>query len=193
MATDGSSQKWEWSSSQFAPLRRQRDANRAARWLVRQGRLAWLNRNFSVQLKPDLRVLRSLGLNQDDLEPLFSGTNFRSLVTRPDVISIMSPSSRKEWNSWILEAKVTRRDFFQDVGNPSKRYAYALLAQQIFYLSPAGLISEDEVPDGCGLIFETLPGFFSIVKAPADCRPMRSAHITRLLREGRLPRIYGDA
>jgi len=127
--------------------------------------------------------MQNLGLAQEELQPSFSRTIHLQVTSRPDVISIVSSASRSEWNSWILEAKVNRRDFLLDVKNPAKRYAYGLLAQQVFYLAPAGLISEDEVPKGCGLIFEIRPGAFSIVKAPAECKPLRSAHISRLLRE----------
>ena len=157
-------------------------AFRASRWLERQGRAAWLNRNFELYLKPDQRVLQSLGLSNEDLDSVFSQRVGYKVVSRPDVISIVPSVSRSEWNSWILEAKVSRRDFTQDVKKPSKRYAYALLARQVFYLTPAGLISEDELPTGCGLIVESRPGFFAVVKHAADCKPVRSAHINRLLR-----------
>ena len=157
-------------------------ASRASRWLERQGRAAWLNRSFELHLKPDQRVLQSLGLGHEDLASVFSRPAGYKVVSRPDVISIVPSTKKSEWNPWILEAKVSRRDFIQDIKNPSKRYAYALLAKQLFYLTPAGLVSEDELPTGCGLVIEIRPGIFSIVKHAAECKPVRSAHINRLLR-----------
>ena len=157
-------------------------ASRASRWLERQGRAAWLNRNFELHLKPDQRVFQHLGLRHEDLGSAFSRTADYKVVSRPDVISIVPSAKKSEWNPWILEAKVSRRDFMQDIRNPSKRYAYALLSRQFFYLTPAGLVSEDELPTGCGLIIESRPGFFAIVRNAAECKPVRSAHINRLLR-----------
>jgi hypothetical protein len=157
-------------------------AARASRWLERQGRAAWLNRNFELHLKPDQRVLEILGLGHEDFASIISQGANRKTVARPDVISIVPSETRSDWNCWILEAKVSRRDFVLDVRNPRKRYAYALLARQVFYLTPAGLISEDELPTGCGLIVESRPGFFAIVRNAGDCKPVRSAHINRLLR-----------
>jgi hypothetical protein len=160
-------------------------ASRASRWLQRQGRAAWLNRNFKLYLEPDQRVLLSLGLDHEDLSSVFSRKYGRKVISRPDVISIVPSIKRSEWDSWILEAKISRRDFIQDVRNPGKRYAYALLASQVYYLAPAGLISENELPTGCGLIAETRSGFFTIVRNAAACKPVRSAHINLLLRTAR--------
>jgi len=104
------------------------------------------------------------------------------VTARPDVLSILRSSGRSQWQPWILEVKVSKADFQRDVAEPLKRYSYSLLAERVFYVCPAGLIAEIDVPAGCGLVVELKVGTFSIEKMPAVCKPARYAHINSLIR-----------
>lgn len=48
------------------------------------------------------------------------------------------------------EIKVTRGDFFKDT--PQKRAPWEALVHRFTYITPEGLVSPDEVPDGCWLL-----------------------------------------
>ena len=88
-------------------------AQRVARWLERQGRLTWLNRSFEVSTRNDLRAVRHLGL-MPSLDWHYDGfLGPMRQVSRPDVISILPSVRRAEFEPWIFELKVSRRDFWQ--------------------------------------------------------------------------------
>jgi len=48
-----------------------------------------------------------------------------------------------------FEIKISRADFFRETDE--KRYAWRKHTHRFIYLTPAGLIKAEEVPDGCGL------------------------------------------
>ena len=107
-------------------------ARRIGRWLERQGRLAWLNRSFDVSTLNDLRALKHLDLlplPNDVDNKLFGPLKY---VSRPDVLSILPADRRADFEPWIFEVKVSRRDFKIDVDKPQKRLAYALLAERVY-------------------------------------------------------------
>jgi hypothetical protein len=161
-------------------------ASRVARWLERQGRLAWLNRSFEVFTRNDLRAVKHLGLICSDkaTDPMFLGP--MRYVSRPDVISVVPADRRAQVQPWIFEVKVSRRDFLVDVNNPRKRLAYAILAERVYYACPEGLIAVEEVPTGCGLVVESSRGTFQVLAEPPTCKVRHSAHINRLLGNSRL-------
>lgn len=156
-------------------------ARRIARWLVRQGRVAWLNRSFEVRTRNDLRATKHLGLMH-----LSDQSDSRSLgqmryISRPDVISIVPAKRRADFQPWIIEVKVSRTDFYRDVNSPQKRLAYTLLADRVYYACPMGLITVDELPTGCGLVVETRKGVFRTLCEPPTCKTRHSAHLHKLL------------
>lgn len=56
------------------------------------------------------------------------------------------------WNQSILvECKTSRSDFFADQKKPSRHPRARALGCWRFYLTPPGLISVDEIPEGWGL------------------------------------------
>lgn len=56
------------------------------------------------------------------------------------------------WNKSILvECKTNRGDFFADRKKRSRQEGFRALGHWRFYLTPAGLISPEEIPDGWGL------------------------------------------
>lgn len=56
------------------------------------------------------------------------------------------------WARTAVEIKVSRADFLAEQRDPGKRAAWQALAHRFTYAVPAGLVSPDEVPDGCGLV-----------------------------------------
>lgn len=65
------------------------------------------------------------------------------------------------------EVKVSRSDFLNEVKKPWKREAGMELANKFVYVTPPGLITKDEVPEGCGLMEVHPSGTIrTVVKAP---------------------------
>lgn len=58
----------------------------------------------------------------------------------------------KPWHVHALEIKVDRRDFTRELDDPNKRLLAQQTAHRFYFVCPAGLISEHELPDGCGLL-----------------------------------------
>lgn len=85
-------------------------------------------------------------------------------VVRPDVFACMPALKARNASTAIYEVKVHRADFLSDLAKPLKRQAYAELAEAVYFCAPAGLIEKSEVPDGMGLLLESAPGVFSLVK-----------------------------
>lgn len=60
------------------------------------------------------------------------------------------PSDMFERHSY--EVKVSRSDWLQELKDPFKRMAAFRMCNRFYFAVPAGLVDEDEVPDGCGLV-----------------------------------------
>lgn len=96
-----------------------------AEWLHKQGRVTWENSAFEVA---------------------------NGAVVRPDVLSLVATLNPKRCQPVVHEIKVSRADFWSDVRDPSKRAGYFLLAPQVYYATPSGLVEASEVPAECGLL-----------------------------------------
>ena len=59
--------------------------------------------------------------------------------------------SKKFWRV-AYEVKVSRADFKNEMEDPNKRKASEALANECFFVTPAGLVKIDEIPEGWGLI-----------------------------------------
>ncbi len=70
--------------------------------------------------------------------------------------------SKKFWRV-AYEVKVSRADFKNEMQDPNKRKAAEALANECFFVTPAGLVKVDEVPEGWGLI-ETTKGGLRVKK-----------------------------
>ena len=157
-------------------------ARRVGRWLERQGRLSWLNQRFEISTRNDSRAVEHLDLTPNHEyrgRGLLGPSHY---ISRPDVISINNTTRRVNYEPWIFEVKVSKRDFDGDVKKPQKRLAYALLAERIYYACPKGLIAIEDVPTGCGLLVETRKGVFDVLLEAPRCKILHSAHIKKLLK-----------
>lgn len=58
----------------------------------------------------------------------------------------------KRYLKIAYEIKVSRGDFMRELDNPRKRLSAESYADECYFVSPAGLLSPDEMPDGWGLL-----------------------------------------
>jgi len=82
---------------------------------------------------------------------------------RPDVYTI--EKTYTALRARVFEVKVTRSDFLADVTS-GKYLRYSAFAGSITFATPAGLISKDEVPKGCGLITRSPDGVWRYQRKP---------------------------
>lgn len=110
----------------------------------------------------------------------------------PDVLSLNATYDEKRLAPVIDEIKISRADFLNDVNKPEKRAGYALIAEVVNYVVPAGLVDPREVPPECGLIEEVAPGQFSIVYKPKKRTVVLNTHtlMNLVLKHGTLPETY---
>ena len=71
----------------------------------------------------------------------------------PDVIAWKG--SRGKCRSVVVECKISRADFFADREKPFRKNPELGMGCERFYLTPAGMITRDELPPGWGLLEAT--------------------------------------
>lgn len=82
---------------------------------------------------------------------------------RPDVYAI--EKTYTALRARVFEVKVSRADFLSDVTS-GKYLRYAAFAGSVTFATPAGLVSKDEVPKGCGLITRSPDGVWRYQRKP---------------------------
>lgn len=82
---------------------------------------------------------------------------------RPDVYTI--EKTYTALRARAFEIKISRSDFLSDVTS-GKYLKYGEFAGSITFATPAGLVSKDEVPKGCGLITRSPEGTWRYQKKP---------------------------
>ncbi len=70
----------------------------------------------------------------------------------PDIIGWCS------WCSVMIEVKVQRSDFLQDFKKPFRQICADGVGELRFFLCPENMISENELPENWGLLYETKRG-----------------------------------
>lgn len=68
-----------------------------------------------------------------------------------------------------IEVKISRSDFFNDTSE--KREPWKRIAGRFVYLTTPGLVSVDEVPEGCGLWESSGAGIVVVKKAVLNKNP----------------------
>lgn len=76
----------------------------------------------------------------------------------------ISANSSAGFKARAYEVKISRADFRRDTA--VKQREARLFSDQFFYVTPAGLLKPDEVPDWAGLIEYTDGAFKTIIHAP---------------------------
>jgi len=79
-------------------------------------------------------------------------TEFVAITNTGETPDILGFSSCR---SVMIEVKVNRSDFLNDKNKMFRNYEDFGMGQQKFYCCPEGLIKENEIPDGWGLLYWT--------------------------------------
>ncbi len=115
-----------------------------------------LYRSAYAKVSPYMkRKFRKQGLDCEAEVP--EDYNFRNakLTRRIDFLMFDGPSIT------AIEMKVSKADFRRDT--ESKRKAWKRVVNKFVYLTPKGLLTVDEIPEGCGL-WEYDNGLITVVK-----------------------------
>lgn len=81
---------------------------------------------------------------------------------RPDIYTV--PKSYTQFRPISYEIKISVADFRRDV-TAGKWHAYLAFSSGVIFATPAGMISKDDIPPGCGLMVRGDAGWRT-VKAP---------------------------
>ncbi|GMG94765.1 hypothetical protein SGO26_29940 (plasmid) [Cupriavidus metallidurans] len=154
--------------------------SRLAGWLRQQGRMTWENIEFKVT-SPDVVTIPGTAMEVPDWVS----------IVRPDVFSLAKSYNPDRMNPCIHEVKVSREDFLADLAKPEKRRGYTHLSEVFYYACPEGLIQLEEVPIGCGLVYEIEPGHFEVKKKPKKRKMVLSPRhfMNLILKPGNLNRF----
>jgi hypothetical protein len=131
--------------------------SRTAAWLRDQGRITWEDVEFRIREVDTSSIAHALGI-----EPV---SRFTAAV-RPDVYSMATTLNADNINPAVHEVKVSRADYLADIARPEKRLAYACIAEVLYFVCPAGVIDATDLPPGVGLVVETSPEKFEVVRRP---------------------------
>jgi hypothetical protein len=86
----------------------------------------------------------------------------------------------RDSNIYALEIKVSKQDFLSDVKHFEQKQKFAMDNSNLFfYVTPAGLLSPDEVPEGAGLM-EVQKGGRVVTKKMAKRRDIKDINISLL-------------
>lgn len=143
-------------------------AGRVSQWLRDNGRATWENIQFIVEVG--------------------DGEKPRRQAVRPDVFSLATTCNPANICPHVYEIKVSRSDFLADVARPEKRSGYAAIAERVFYVAPAGVVSVEDCPEECGLVFED-DGVFTVVKKAKRRKVALGAEhfMNLILKQGNVP------
>lgn len=65
------------------------------------------------------------------------------------------------------EIKISRSDFLHEIKDPSKRDFGMSISNQFYFVTPPGLIKDEELPESCGLVEMSEEGqLITVIKAP---------------------------
>jgi hypothetical protein len=81
-------------------------------------------------------------------------TEITSVSEEPDVLGfgVTIPGPERQYGVVLLECKASRADFLSDAKKIFRVYPEEGLGDYRYYLTPQGLISVDELPEGWGLL-----------------------------------------
>lgn len=131
---------------------------RVAQWQRSLERMTWEGIEFIIRVPGVIASAKAMGIELPEGEVGFTA------AARPDVYSIVPTMEEGRIEPQVFEVKVSRADFLADVAKPMKRLAYAQIADRVLYVVPAGLVSAEETPKLCGLVYEHAPGEFEIIQ-----------------------------
>lgn len=110
------------------------------RWDVENGR------KWAGEVGAQNRLDRYATRGETVAEEVPEGWSYRGSVPRRRIDALIIASTGRT----AVEIKVTRADFRRDT--EEKRRAWRAICHRFIYLTPKGLVTPEEVPDGCGLV-----------------------------------------
>lgn len=124
--------------------------SRLAHWLREtKGRITWENITFDKD-----RFRRAIEAHESWSQ------------VRVDVFACARTPTARLAATETFEVKVSLPDFRADLAKPLKIQASMDLAEAAWYCTPEGLVRPEMLPADFGLLWETAPGTFEVVKRP---------------------------
>jgi hypothetical protein len=77
----------------------------------------------------------------------------KDLMTNTDTGEIPDVIGWNYWTSVLIEVKVSRQDFLKDQNKKFRSIPELGMGEFRYYCCPEGLIKEDELPEGWGLLY----------------------------------------
>lgn len=90
-------------------------------------------------------------------------TIVKELITATETGEIPDILGWCSWASVLIETKISRADFLKDLKKPFRKTPGLGMGEFRYYLSPEGLIKENEVPSSWGLLYY-INGQIEIIK-----------------------------
>lgn len=109
---------------------------------------------------------------------------------RLDVVSCALTPTVRLAKVEAFEVKVSMADFRADLANARKVRASRDIAEAAWYCTPAGLVQAEQLPAGFGLVWESAPGKFDVIKRPKRKKgflPHQDTLMTLVRRRAMLP------
>lgn len=104
---------------------------------------------------------------EDNLYISNFGISTKYGTSRPDLYILNNTSSLSNVAPLCFEIKHSRSDFLSDIKKLEKRASYLEISESLYYVCPESVISPDEIPPECGLIYMSKNGeFYNVVEAP---------------------------
>ena len=72
-------------------------------------------------------------------------------MARPDLFSVRNTSVPAYLQPMVHEIKYSRADLLSDLRHAAKRHAYQWLSEECYYVFPAGIAEQDEIPEHFGI------------------------------------------
>lgn len=111
---------------------------------------------------------------------------------RLDVVSCALTPTARLAKVEAFEVRVSMADFKADLANARKVRASRDIAEAAWYCTPAGLVQPEQLPAGFGLIWESVPGKFEVIKRPKRKKgflPHQDTLMTLVRRRAMLPEV----
>ena len=102
-------------------------------------------------------------------EELRCSTGFGSYAGKDDVEQRIDAWAMDTWErreAFAFEVKVSRADWLRELKQPEKRTAGMRRSERFYFVAPHGLIKQEEIPPGCGLIDVKADRLITTVRAP---------------------------
>jgi len=104
-------------------------------------------------------ILKALTVHQQSgrsgkicVPELRMGSGYGSAQQRRIDLWVIDPGPSTGCRSASFEIKVSRSDFLSEMKQPNKQRSARLFSDEFWYVTPAGLLQPDEIPDWAGLM-----------------------------------------